>query len=243
MKNDELPPIVHFQEVSGKVGFPERNGPLIYLPFCNYRCDYCLNTKVVLGMMGEVPFEKIERHLIDFKESFVFISGGEPCLHSRLFNLVDKLKGMGLQVGVSTNGTYPDRLKSLIEDHGLDFVAMDIKTDPAKPNKWESVKLADNLLEKVIESISVINENIKRPGFGQEFRTTLYPPLVDEDDLFGIMNFINHDSIWILQQFRAKNGLLGGDKIADIKPYDENLLYNWLDRVKEHVPKTILRWP
>ena len=246
--NLELPEIVHFQPVAGKVGFPERNGPLIYLPFCNFRCEYCLNTEIVLGKLKEISFNDIETHLKKFHESFVFISGGEPCLHRNLPNLVRKLKEMEIQVGISTNGTCPDKLKSLIEDDGIDFVAMDIKTDPNKPEKWNNVSFAVNelhrkLVENVIDSISVVKGHIGRIEFGHEFRTTLYPPLVDESDLIGISEFLDKESVWILQQFRARSGLLGGEHIADIKPYEDRVLYNWLDIARLKIQKTFLRWP
>ena len=246
--NSDLPEIVHFQPVAGKVGFPERNGPLIYLPFCNFRCEYCLNTEIVLGKLKEIPFNEIEKHLKKFNESFVFISGGEPCLHGNLPNLVRKLKEIGIQVGISTNGTCPEKLKSLIEDYKIDFVAMDIKTDPNKPEKWNSVSFAVNelhrkLVKNVIESISIVKKHIGEEKFGHEFRTTLYPPLVDESDLKGIVNFLDKESVLILQQFRARSGLLGGEHIADIKPYNDNILYNWLDIAKTKIPKTFLRWP
>jgi pyruvate formate lyase activating enzyme len=239
----ELPPIVHFQPVAGKVGFPERNGPLIYLPFCNFRCDYCLNTKVVLGKMPEMSFQKIEDHLKKFQETFIFISGGEPCQHRNLPNLVKRLKDLGVQVGLSTNGTYPDRLKSLIECDGIDFVAMDIKTDPNKPDKWEQVKFVADEMDNVLESIEIINSHVGRVGFGQEFRTTLYPPLVDESDLLSLADFLNPKSVWILQQFRARKGLLGGDWVSDVKPYEDEKLYKWLEQARAKIQETHLRWP
>jgi anaerobic ribonucleoside-triphosphate reductase activating protein len=239
---NNLPPIVHFQEISGKVGFPERNGPLIYLPFCNFRCDYCLNAKVVNGKMDEIPIDKILKHLEEFKESFIFISGGEPCRHKQLPNLMKRFKSEGLQVGISTNGTFFDELKNLIDD-GLDFVAMDIKTDPMKPEKWNQVSCVTSELESVIKSISLINSKIGAENFGQEFRTTLFPPLVNESDLDSISTFINPEAVWVLQQFRARKGLLGGDEIANIEPYSDETLYNWLDKAKTKISKTLLRWP
>ena len=236
------PPIVHFQQVAGKVGFPERNGPLIYLPFCNLHCDYCLNTKVVGGRLEEIPFKNIEKHIKDFNESFVFISGGEPCFHKTLHVLVKKLKKLGVKVGISTNGTYFDSLKNLIET-GLDFVAMDIKTDLRKYEKWKILGCSEAQFKNILKSVYLINSHINYRGFGQEFRTTLYPPLVEESDIEGIMEYIVPKAVWILQQFRPRKGLLGGSSISEIKPYSDETLYNWEKMAKTKIANTHLRWP
>jgi len=240
--NSQLPPIVHFQPISGKVGFPARNGPLIYLPFCNFRCDFCLNAKVVNGEIEKIHFDMIREHIEEFKETFVFISGGEPFFHKNLPNLVMELKSLGVQVGISTNGTFFDRLKALLEE-GLDFVAMDIKTDLNNIEKWNQVSCTPEELESVKKSIALINSYVGKDSFGQEFRTTLYPPLVDEFDLKSISEFISKDAVWILQQFRPRLGLLGGNFVADIKPYEDDILYNWLELAKAKIPNTHLRWP
>lgn len=246
MSDLELPSIVFFQPVAGKLGFPEINGPLIYLPSCNLHCDYCLNTKIVNGELSGIGFEGIEKHLKEFNESFVFISGGEPCLHNKLPNLVRRVKSIGVKVGISTNGTRFNELKSLIENDGVDFVAMDIKLDFTNKAKCQTIGYTEDMIRDVFKSISLMNSLVQEgagSGFGQEFRTTLYPPFVSKSDIENIATFLDKDSVWILQQFRPRKGLLGGDLIAEVKPYADETLYNWLETAKVKIPKTFLRWP
>jgi pyruvate formate lyase activating enzyme len=64
------------------------------------------------------------KHLVDA----VVITGGEPCLHSGLYDLISEIKERGFLVKLDTNGAFPKVLEKLLENNMLDYVAMDIKT-------------------------------------------------------------------------------------------------------------------
>jgi len=81
------------------------------------------------------------------------------------------------------------------------------------------------------------------PDFAVEFRTTLYPPAVSDSDINAIGALLHKKSYWVLQQFRARTGLLGGDAIADVKPYDEAALERLLALAHQHVENVQMRWP
>ena len=98
------------------------------------------------------------------------------------------------------------------------------------------------------ETITYLNSKAEgvldasRP-FTFEFRTTLDPRYVDKNAIKAISCLISPNAVWYLQQFRARKGLLGGDYMADVKPYDEETLNEFVRIAKENVENVRLRWP
>ena len=151
MTQNNLPPLVGFSSFA-EAGYPSVIWPVVFVPGCNFRCPYCLNTEVVLDQTNLiVPLEKIRKHVDDNQEDRILISGGEPTMHPNLGNLIRTFQAMDLKVGISTNGSYPERLKDLVDNFGLCYVAMDIKCG------------MDNL-EKMNIAIPSQNQKDQRPG-------------------------------------------------------------------------------
>jgi pyruvate-formate lyase-activating enzyme len=60
----------------------------------------------------------------------VVVTGGEPLFHPDLPLFLERIKTLGYQIKLDTNGTYPDRLVALAP--GLvDYVAFDLKNAPS----------------------------------------------------------------------------------------------------------------
>ena len=103
---------------------------------CNFRCPFCHNASLVLpealqaadgGTEAVLSFLKKRQGLLDG----VAVTGGEPLLHADMADFLREVKALGYRVKLDTNGTFPDRLISLVEEGLVDRVAMDIKNDPA----------------------------------------------------------------------------------------------------------------
>jgi pyruvate formate lyase activating enzyme len=58
----------------------------------------------------------------------VCVTGGEPLLWESTRNLISHIKALGFAVKLDTNGSFPERLKTIINDGDLDYIAMDIKS-------------------------------------------------------------------------------------------------------------------
>src|SRR3990170_4888248 len=92
---------------------------VIFLPRCNLRCPFCYNQSLV-------PIEsylETNQMWIDG----VVITGGEPTLHEDLGLLCERIKKIGLDVKVDTNGTNPAIISSIIQKQFVDYVALDVK--------------------------------------------------------------------------------------------------------------------
>jgi pyruvate formate lyase activating enzyme len=90
-----------------------------------------------------------------FAISGVVFSGGEPTLQKEaLLTLARIAKGMGLAVGVQTNGVYPDALDALIREGIVDRVALDIKARWARYNNL----LKGNYVKDVQRSLAICRD-------------------------------------------------------------------------------------
>ena len=109
--------------------YPGRVACTVFLPGCNFRCPFCHNAPLVLG-----PGERLdEQALFAFLEKRrglldgVAVTGGEPLLQPELETFLRRIKALGYPIKLDTNGSFPDRLRGLLEEGLVDYVAMDIK--------------------------------------------------------------------------------------------------------------------
>ncbi len=124
----------------------------------------------------------------------VCITGGEPLIYSRLSELIESIrKHTSLSVKLDTNGTRPKILESILEY--IDYVAMDLKSSPAKYLRATGEKA-------VFADVSVSIDIIKTlPEY--EFRTTMVPGIVDEADVIELLREIGPVKRYVLQGFHS----------------------------------------
>jgi pyruvate formate lyase activating enzyme len=105
----------------------------LFLRGCPIRCSYCQNEAIQAGE----DYRDSDEIIAMIAESAPYISGvvfsgGEPALQKdALIELAKRSKGLGLAVGLQTNGLFPDTLDALIAGQLVDRIALDYKT------QWE----------------------------------------------------------------------------------------------------------
>jgi Fe-coproporphyrin III synthase len=75
---------------------------------CNLRCVHCYSDSMAARYPGELNWEQMEevvKDLADYRIPSLLLSGGEPMIHPRFFDLVDLATEAGLKLTISTNGT------------------------------------------------------------------------------------------------------------------------------------------
>ena len=184
---------------SSLIDYPGKLSCVIFLSGCNFECPYCHNPSLVRGgnegrdsltVEDIYGFLKSRRHLLDG----VVISGGEPTLQKDLVSLCESIKLMGYSIKLDTNGSRPNELKRLIESGLVDYIAMDIKTDPFH---YDSLARAACNPEDIISSIIAIMESAS----DYEFRTTCVKGFVDESIIEKIAALIKDSRLYALQRF------------------------------------------
>lgn len=182
------------------IDYPEKISCVIFLSGCNFDCPYCHNPDLVNGC-AERSVDLAEADILQFLEERrnfldgVVISGGEPTLQPDLADLCRKIKQMGYPVKLDTNGSRPQVLEKLLENDLIDYVAMDVKTDPGNYSPFIQKK---HHPDRIIASIRMIMES----GLPYEFKTTCIKPLVDTGIIEGIARLIEGARLWALQECR-----------------------------------------
>ncbi len=184
--------------------YPGHIAASIFCGGCNFRCPNCHNSDLVLhpderpdiAEEEVLSFLKRRRGLLDG----VVISGGEPTLQSDLIPFAARLREMGFAVKLDTNGYRPDVLREAIAARVFDYVAMDVK---APPDKYALATGVDVDVERIELSIALLRSE----AVDYEFRTTVVPGLLDQDDIVVIARWIAGARRYYLQQFVPRNTL------------------------------------
>lgn len=190
----------------------------LYTPYCNFRCPYCQNAGLVLNpdQYETIPFEVISTLLTNHQDWIdgICLTGGEPCFFEDLPEFLEKIRNLGKEIKLDTNGTFPEMLRRVIDMGLVDYVAMDIKA-PLNLNAYEkSTKIKNKeLLEKVKESVNLIIDS----GVDYEFRTTVVPGLHNQEDILEIAREIQGARKYALQNFSNRETM--DPEFQKIAPY------------------------
>ena len=177
--------------------FEDRISCVLFCKPCNYRCPFCHNGTTVLEAETTIPFDDILEYLESRKGLIdaVVVSGGEPTLMPDLKEKIIKLRELGFLIKLDTNGTNPEIVKDLYENHLIDYVAMDIKNSFVKYAMTVGVKNA--FLDKISQTIKFLMTS----GIDYEFRTTLIDEFHNEQDMRDIAETIKGAKRLYLQKY------------------------------------------
>ncbi len=212
----------------------------LYLPSCNFRCPYCHNAGLVLlpDQYETIPLDVVLSYVTEHNDFLdgICITGGEPCMHEDLPELIRDLRGAGMRIKLDTNGSFPDMLERLIAEELLDYVAMDIKA----PLDFESYAKSAGITErrvfnKVRESIEILMEG----QVDYEFRTTVVPSLHRASDMKLIAEQIKGARRYVIQNYVARETL--DPRFMDELPYDSERLNEFRKMVARKVDECVIR--
>ena len=215
--------------------FPGHVACTIFTSGCNYRCPFCHNASLALSRDEGADYS--EEEILDFLKKRtgildgVAITGGEPLIWPDIIDLLRKIKEIGFMVKLDTNGTFPDRLKEIIDEGLVDYVAIDIKNSPEK--YAQTVGKDDALLDKLRESVNILMNG----GVDYEFRTTVVDELHTAEDIKKIGEFIKGAKRWFLQNFVDSGDLISSGMHAA----PEEKMRKYLEISRVYVPTAELR--
>lgn len=187
--------------------FPGKMACTVFTGGCNMRCPFCHNSRLVINPSEQPEFteEEILAYLRKRQGILdgVAITGGEPLMQKDIDVFIEKVRALGFAVKLDTNGTYPERLKELVNRGLVDYVAMDIKNSPELYS--ETVGVANYDITKIKESISFLLEG----NVDYEFRTTVVRELHSVFSVEGIGKMIKGAKRHFIQAFIDSGELIG----------------------------------
>lgn len=200
---------------------------------CNFRCPFCHNASLALS--NQAPLD--ENEIFDYLEKRkglldgVCVSGGEPTLSHDLEEFIGKIKALGYNVKLDTNGTNPTMVQNLINKGLVDYIAMDIKNSPEK--YATTTGLASISLDNILESVRII----KSSGIAHEFRTTIIKEFHTENDLKRIADIVDGCDGYFLQQYVDRDSCIS----HGFTPIDKTTAEGWLNHFNGKAKRTSLR--
>ena len=99
--------------------YPGKVACTVFTGGCNFRCPFCHNSALVLP--EQLAHDSSEEAVLAFLRKRVgvldgvAVTGGEPLLHADIGDFLKEVKALGFLVKLDTNGSFPERLISLVE--------------------------------------------------------------------------------------------------------------------------------
>ena len=235
------------------VDWPGKSTCTVFLRGCPLKCSYCQNDTIQDGENWKDIDEIME--LITTSMPFisaVVFSGGEPTLQKdELIALTKKVKGLGLLVGLQTNGLFSETLDYLIKEKLVDRIALDFKTS------WESYHnviegyphpLKKKYQDNAINSVKICRSALRNNEL-LDFQVVFTVFEGNEDEIISISQKIGNSEI-VLQQGEHKLNVLDPEsrKLVDgkyvrrkriLQEYKPPLSLDELKRLANKLGKTV----
>lgn len=226
--------ICGFQKMT-TLDFPGKIACTVFTGGCNFRCPFCHNALLVTDIDENAVFSEDEILTYLYKRKGILdgvcITGGEPLIQKDITEFIEKVKETGMLVKLDTNGSNPKKLKELVENGLVDYVAMDIKNSKAKYPL--TVDIPDYDISKIEESV----EFLLSGAVDYEFRTTVVHEFHTADDISDIAKWISGAKRYFLQGFVDSGNLIG----SGLSAVSSQEMENFCTQAQDFVPNTVLR--
>lgn len=214
--------------------YPGKTACTVFTGGCNYRCPFCHNAGLVTKLDTEIiPESEVFNHLEKRQGVLdgIAISGGEPLLQGDIEEFLQKIKDLGYSIKLDTNGSFPEKLKSIIDKGLCDYVAMDIKNSKERYNETIGINRFDiSLMEQSVEIL--MNSNVD-----YEFRTTITKNFHTIEDIKKIGEWIKGTKKYYLQNFVDSGNLID----CNVEGVSKEEMKKMLEAIKEYIPTAEIR--
>lgn len=217
--------------------YPGRVACTVFTGGCNFRCPFCHNASLVIpeelraaggGVEAVLAFLKKRQGLLDG----VAVTGGEPLLQADIADFLRRVKDLGYSVKLDTNGSFPERLRALVEESLVDRVAMDIKNSPALYAKTAGLSTLD------IAPIERSKDYLLSGAVEYEFRTTVVRGLHTAESLVDAAHWIEGAAEYYLQQFQDSGELIESEGLG---AFSDDEMRALADAIRPIIPAVQLR--
>lgn len=216
--------------------YPGKVACTVFTGGCNFRCPFCHNAPLVLP--ERLAHDTDEQAVLEFLSrrrgilDGVAITGGEPLLHAGIGDFIRQIKDLGFSVKLDTNGSFPERLRSLVEQGLVDRVAMDVKNSPELYGMTVGVGKFD------ISPVAESKDYLLTGPVEYEFRTTVVKGLHTQSSLIAAAEWIRGAKEYYLQQFKDSGDVIS---ISGLDAFDGAEMHALADAVRPVIPNVEVR--
>lgn len=215
--------------------YPGKVACTVFTGGCNFRCPFCHNALLVTELDEAEVYDEDE--IIEFLKKRkglldgVAVTGGEPLVSDEIIDFIRRIKAEGFAVKLDTNGSFPERLKRIVNEGLADYVAMDIKN--SKELYAETTGLPKIDISKIEESVSFLLEG----NVDYEFRTTVVRQFHTVESIAAAAEWISGAKRYFLQGFIDSGNLISDGMSGVSKEEMEKMR----EAASRFVPNTALR--
>ena len=209
--------------------FPGKTACTVFTGGCNFRCPFCHNAGLVTKMDAEIISEsEVFEHLKKRQGILdgIAITGGEPLLQGDIEEFLKKVRESGFAIKLDTNGSFPEKLESIIENGLCDYVAMDIKN--CKEKYPETIGMSNFDINAIEKSVEIL----KKSKVPFEFRTTVTKNFHTIIDIENIGKWISGTENYFIQNFVDSGNLID----CNVEGVSKEDMEKMLEAVKKYVP-------
>ena len=216
--------------------YPGKVACTVFTGGCNFRCPFCHNSTLVLP--EQIAHDSSAEQVLSFLKKRVgvldgvAVTGGEPLLHPDIGDFLREIKAMGFLIKLDTNGSFPDRLISLVEAGLADRVAMDVKNAPALYAKTVGLERFD------LSGVERSKDFLLSGAVDYEFRTTVVKGLHTEESLLDAARWIEGAKEYYLQQYKDSGAILDAEGLT---AFDADEMRALADAVRTILPTVQVR--
>ena len=215
--------------------YPDRTACTVFLGGCDFRCPFCHNMDIVDDRYPDDFID--EGYLFDYLKKRkglldgVCITGGEPLMTPDVIPLMRKIKAIGYDIKLDTNGSYPERLREILDEGLADYIAVDIKNSPEKYAR--TAGCPEPLVEKVRRTVEIL----KNGSVEYEFRTTVMKPYHEVSDFEEIGKWIEGAKKFYIQLFADHDNV----PERSLSTPEKAEVLKMLETVRKYVPAAEVR--
>ncbi len=214
--------------------YPTKIACTVFTENCNLRCPFCHNALLVTETNGNAHYT--EEEIFEFLEKRknvlegVVVSGGEPLLQQDISQFLRKVKQLGYSVKLDTNGTFPQKLKQLVRENLVDYVALDVKNSKELYAKTVGTNIDVSAVEQTVEFL--LQNNVD-----YEFRTTVVQGLHTAESIKSLAERIAGAKRYYLQMFVSSPNLIDGS----CRAVSKQTMQQFLQIAQQYVPSAEIR--
>ena len=217
--------------------FPGHMACIVFTVGCNFCCPFCHNAGLLRGQAGmDGPSKEEILCYLQKRQGLLeglVLSGGEPLLWKDAGEFLQKVRALGYRIKLDTNGSFPGRLKALLRDGLIDYVAMDIKHSREKYGQATGCG-CEGILPALEKSLRILRTS----SVPFEVRTTLVKGIHKLEDVEEIGRWIRGDAPWYLQNYVDSGHVLAPEGLG---PFSESELKEMLKAAQRYCPAAALR--
>lgn len=209
--------------------YPGKVACTIFTGGCNFRCPFCHNASLVIDTDQNEHIE--EEVLLSFLRKRrgilegVCISGGEPLLQPDIDVFLRKVKALGYQVKLDTNGSCPEKLQRLVEAKVVDYVAVDIKN--SQENYGKTIGIQEYDIGHIHRTVQYLLSGV----VPYEFRTTVVQEFHQKSDFESIGRWIQGAEKYYLQKFEDSGNIIQ----SGLHAYNKDIMNQAIEIVRKYV--------